>query len=803
MSINIEFLASSLGVTSAGISIVNKIMASEPNRRVRASSVVGNKTIRYPSKKMGFTIQAESELEFCGLLTHEHSNNVVKFFDQPLAIDLTYQSGPRRVRQPTTLDYFVISNSFIGYEEWKPTHILEKIAKKRPDHICLDPHTNRFTSPAVTRALSDTGLGFRICTEKDVNPVLVSNIDFLQGYFKSEPDGTYRAKIEKISRILSNENLIFLKEIGSLKIDIDFIYFAIARNDLYFPMNDLYIDDHESAMVFTNDSAWERYRSLNLNQDNTIEEAAHGLDSRLLTSSSEQIGKLVEKLGHVKNFIAGTTNIEDCARSLGVSTRTVRRYRASIEAATTRNEKLCALIHKIPQRGNRTVRLPSLILEKIDSIISEHYEQKKAVSAHKVCLKTIAWCESNKILPPSKTSLYRYLNKYTPYSRTLARQGAKAAYQEGAYRNFSPDVVSFRARYYLARCHIDHTQMDIELVDQFGVCTGKPWLTLIVDEYTGMILSFYISYRPPNYISVMMAIRGMVRDHGKIPVAVVVDGGKEFQSKNFETFCAIYDIAIHSREGQPRSGGAVERKFGSCNTQLVHNLDGNTKFMKNVRQVSASHNPKNEATWTIFGLTKLVSVYVHENNFISAVVGNLSPVQLIEHAKKLQGERDFLNQIYDHNLVFHSMPQVVRTLKQSKPIVYDHHEYWHHSFSNVPEGSVKVEIKWDPEDSETLYVFRDGSWLACRLSSARNKMRAMNKAAAAEAMRQEAKINRKAKNRSYVDMSTALDEAEELLSQGQSPGYCEANVNDHEKNDAKPSTPFSLFELVLPSSREK
>lgn len=802
MSINIEYLASSLGVTPEGIATVNKIKASEPNRRVRANSVVGNKTIRYPSKKMGFTVQAESELEFCGLLTHEYSNNVFKFFDQPPAIDLTYQSGVRRVRQPTTLDYFVISNSFIGYEEWKPSHILEKIAEKRPDHICFDPHTNRFVSPAVTRALSDTGLGFRICTEKDINPVLVSNIDFLQGYFRSEPDSTYRAKIEKISRVLSIENLIFLKEIDNLKFDIDFIYFAIARNDLYFPMNDLYIDDHESAMVFTNDSAWERYRSLNLNQDNTIEGAANGLDSRLLSCSSEQISQLVKKLNHMKDLISGITSIEDCAQSLNVSTRTVRRYRASVEAATTRNEKLCALIPKTPQKGNRTVRLPSRILDKIDEIINEYYKQKKAVSAHKVCLKTISWCEKNKILSPSKTSLYRYLSKFTPYSRTLARQGAKAAYQEGAYRNFSPDAVNFRARYYLARCHIDHTQMDIELVDQFGIGTGKPWLTIIVDEYTGMILSFYISYRPPNYISVMMAIRGMVRDHGKIPVAIVVDGGKEFHSKNFEKFCAIYDITINSREGQPRAGGTVERKFGSCNTQLVHNLDGNTKFMKNVRQVSASHNPKNEATWTIFGLAKLVSSYVHENNFTSAIVGNLSPVQLIEHAKNLQGERDFLNQIYDHNLVFHSMPQVERTLKQGKPIVYDHHEYWHHSFSNVPEGSLKVEVKWDPEDSETLYVFRDGEWLACRLSSARNKMRAMDKAAAAEAMRQEAKINRKAKNQSYVDMSSALDDAEQLLSQGQIY-YCEASVSNHEKNGNKPLAKYSLFDLLLPNSREK
>ena len=42
---------------------------------------------------------------------------------------------------------------------------------------------------------------------------------------------------------------------------------------------------------------------------------------------------------------------------------------------------------------------------------------------------------------------------------------------------------------------------------------------------------------------------------------------------------------------QTRFGSLVERMFGATNTQFVHNLLGNTRITRNVRQVPKSVNP--------------------------------------------------------------------------------------------------------------------------------------------------------------------------------------------------------------------
>src|ERR1700687_1473929 len=78
--------------------IITQIRASRPSRRVR--SAAGNVSGRYPSKKMGVSIQFESHrLELAAIHEMEHDPDVLAFYDQPGKIKLTYQgkNGDRRV----------------------------------------------------------------------------------------------------------------------------------------------------------------------------------------------------------------------------------------------------------------------------------------------------------------------------------------------------------------------------------------------------------------------------------------------------------------------------------------------------------------------------------------------------------------------------------------------------------------------------------------------------------------------------------------------------------------------------------
>ena len=101
-------LCDCLGLSGEARAIVETIRSSPPTRRVR--SAAGNVSVRYPGRKMGVTIQAESHrVELAGLYEYEHDQQVLEFYDQPPAIKLIYQAkNGRQVGVWHTPDYFVL-----------------------------------------------------------------------------------------------------------------------------------------------------------------------------------------------------------------------------------------------------------------------------------------------------------------------------------------------------------------------------------------------------------------------------------------------------------------------------------------------------------------------------------------------------------------------------------------------------------------------------------------------------------------------------------------------------------------------
>src|SRR5260370_37441602 len=110
----------------------------------------------------------------------------------------------------------------------------------------------------------------------------------------------------------------------------------------------------------------------------------------------------------------------------------------------------------------------------------------------------------------------------------------------------------------------------------------------------------YLTFDAPSYRSCMMVLRECVRRHSRLPQIIVVDGGREFQSTYFETVLARYEVTKKTRPpARPRFGSVCERLFGTANTQFLHNLQGHTQLLVNVRQVSQSVNTKGQASWPV------------------------------------------------------------------------------------------------------------------------------------------------------------------------------------------------------------
>src|SRR5262249_42457426 len=78
----------------------------------------------------------------------------------------------------------------------------------------------------------------------------------------------------------------------------------------------------------------------------------------------------------------------------------------------------------------------------------------------------------------------------------------------------------------------------------------------------------------------MMALRVCVRRHGRLPQTLIVDGGKEFHSRYFDSVLACYYCTKKTRPwAQPRYGAVIERLCGTTTTAFIHNLLGRSYWI--------------------------------------------------------------------------------------------------------------------------------------------------------------------------------------------------------------------------------
>ncbi|MEL6442201.1 MAG: Tn7 transposase TnsA N-terminal domain-containing protein [Cyanobacteria bacterium J06621_8] len=146
---------------------INTIRNSKPSRRVSG----GKKSVsgRYPSQKMGVTIQFEShKVELPFIYRLEHDNDVLEYYDQPPSIKLSYKSKTgRAIGYYYTPDFFIIKEDSAGWWECKPEVQLQEFAEKKPERYILGDDNEWHYIPAEAYA-SERGLNFQIWSSASI-----------------------------------------------------------------------------------------------------------------------------------------------------------------------------------------------------------------------------------------------------------------------------------------------------------------------------------------------------------------------------------------------------------------------------------------------------------------------------------------------------------------------------------------------------------------------------------------------------------------------------------------------------------
>jgi putative transposase len=112
--------------------LIRGVRTGHPVRAVngRRSNVSG----KYPSRKMGVTIQFESHrVELAAIQGMEHDVEVLEYNEQPNRIGLSYlDRHGRNIRVPHTPDFLVLRTKSVGWEEWKTEADPESLSSRMP-----------------------------------------------------------------------------------------------------------------------------------------------------------------------------------------------------------------------------------------------------------------------------------------------------------------------------------------------------------------------------------------------------------------------------------------------------------------------------------------------------------------------------------------------------------------------------------------------------------------------------------------------------------------------------------------------
>tara|TARA_R110001592_G_scaffold302869_3_gene574864 strand:- start:4713 stop:6623 length:1911 start_codon:yes stop_codon:yes gene_type:complete len=268
-----------------------------------------------------------------------------------------------------------------------------------------------------------------------------------------------------------------------------------------------------------------------------------------------------------------------------MSDRNVRRFYARWKA---NGRNMVALIPNISKRGNRELKLTDLHHQLIDEMIDKKYLQatRPCISAvHRLINEEIGiqpqYMHLEKV---SRSTVERKIKKIDEYERCFRREGFLTAKNKFPYG--SPVV---KPDYLLQRVELDHTPIDIEILDDTREHSiGRVWLTVVQEYMSKMICGYHLAAYAPCSRSVIEAVK-----HATLPKEglkegyswpcmglmseLSIDNGMDLHAANTKMAMAQLDVDVHyNPKGRPHYKGSVERVQRTLNEQVTELLPGRT-----------------------------------------------------------------------------------------------------------------------------------------------------------------------------------------------------------------------------------
>jgi putative transposase len=173
---------------------------------------------------------------------------------------------------------------------------------------------------------------------------------------------------------------------------------------------------------------------------------------------------------------------------------------------------------------------------------------------------------------PSLSTLTRRIDELPKILVDRHRYGS--AYAKNKWRNSMYGDQSTRI---MERVEVDHTMLDIWVLDPItGLPLGRPWVTILIDRYSGYILGLHVSFYGPSASTIASALKMSIEPKDLLCQAIsglqntwdvygvaelyVMDNGKEMHSNQFRRIgWELQTDFIYNPVRQPWLQASIER----------------------------------------------------------------------------------------------------------------------------------------------------------------------------------------------------------------------------------------------------
>ena len=218
--------------------------------------------------------------------------------------------------------------------------------------------------------------------------------------------------------------------------------------------------------------------------------------------------------------------------------------------------------------------VPRKITEDTKHLIEGLSLSNPSLSVASIHRQMIKYSNDNGLPSPSYRTVYDIVKAIDPALKSLSR-GSKE------YENTYDLIHRREANKPNEIWQADHCMLDIWLIDEKGE-PFRPWLTIIMDDYSRAIAGYYLTSSAPSTLITSLALRRAIWRKEipqwkicGIPETFYTDNGSDFTSNHLEQVSAEIKMRlVFSIPGKPRGRGKIERFFLTINQMLLSTLPG-------------------------------------------------------------------------------------------------------------------------------------------------------------------------------------------------------------------------------------